>query len=88
MKAIYKFLWPSDYSLIEGTFCADKKYVEENLGKEIYLGEVNGKHSEVYGTIDKDDLKILTDDLNAVDYFEKYKLNCGYNPFNYIENNN
>ena len=31
------------------------------LGKTIYFGEIAGKHSEVYNTLDEDDIKIVED---------------------------
>jgi hypothetical protein len=30
------------------------------LGREIYFGEIEGKHSEVYGTLDNSDMTIIT----------------------------
>lgn len=42
--------------------------MEEMIDKEIYFGEIEGKHSEVYGTLDDDEVKI-TDDKEAVKAF-------------------
>lgn len=35
-----------------------KKYI---LGKEIYFGEIAGKHSEIYNTLDENDIEIISD---------------------------
>ena len=33
--------------------------LENNVGAEIYIGEWEGKHSEVYGTLEKDDFSVI-----------------------------
>ena len=54
MKAIYQFHWDCGrMGDIAGLFVASKQDVQDAIGKEIYFGEVLGKHSEVYGTLDK-----------------------------------
>lgn len=85
MKTIYKFKWQSCYSLIEGIFCAQKKDVEKAIGQTLYLGEVSGKHSEVIGTLDWEDLEAITDNPEAVRIFEDYDLTSGFNPLHYLE---
>lgn len=84
MKAIYKFKWDSYYSLIEGIFCAEKEKIEKAIGQTLYLGEVSGKHSEVYGTLDWEDLELVSDDSQVVNYFEEYNLSSGFNPLHYF----
>lgn len=73
---------------VEGLFVADDEKVEVSLGKQVYFGEILGKHSEVYGTLDEADLQVLSDDQ---DFIEKVvsifgdNLPIGYNPLSYIE---
>ena len=42
-----------------------KKYI---LGKTIYFGEIAGKHSDVYNTLDENDIEII-DDKKVIDKF-------------------
>jgi hypothetical protein len=87
-KAIYKM--SLDFGRmgdLTGVFVADTKDVEELIksNKEIYFGEVLGKHSEVMSTISSEDLELVTSDESFIELFEKYDLSNGYNPFDYIE---
>lgn len=85
MKGIYKFKFDCRRSgSLSGIFVAGKDDVENIIGKEVYFGEVLGKHSEVYGTIDENEISFVTDDPIAVEIFEKYNLSSGYNPFRYL----
>ena len=36
-----------------------KKYI---LGKEICFGEINGKHSDIYNTVDENDIEIISNE--------------------------
>jgi hypothetical protein len=46
-----------------------KKFVED--GDDIYLGEINGKHSEVSGPIEEHDYEIVTTDQEVIENFKK-----------------
>ena len=37
------------------------QFLKDNIGTKIYLGEIEGKHSEVYGTLEYSDFKILAE---------------------------
>lgn len=84
--AIYKFY--SDcgrMGSLEGLFVADKsrvKILTENK-IEVYFGEVLGKHSEIYGEIDKDEMKIISDNEEIVNLFIENEISSGFNPFHY-----
>ncbi|WP_306353687.1 hypothetical protein [Flavobacterium sp. '19STA2R22 D10 B1'] len=89
-KAIYKLSIDCGRSGdLEGVFIATKKQVDKLISSkiEVYFGEVLGKHSEIYGAINKKDVKLLTEDLTAVNIVEIYKLTSGINPFNYTSIN-
>ena len=49
----------------------------------VYFGEVLGKCSEIYGNIDNEDVKLISDSPEAVDVITRFNLEVGYNPFNY-----
>jgi len=45
--------------------------VVSQYGKELYLGEISGKHSEVVLDFDPDYLKIISTDVNEIAIFRK-----------------
>jgi hypothetical protein len=85
MKGIYKFYW--DYGRqgeVKGTFIATKEEVANIIGKEVYFGEILGKHSEIYNTVDEEDIELITDDQAIIEVTEKIGiLPTGYNPVDY-----
>lgn len=84
---LFKFSWESYYAMIEGLFICTQAELDNIIGKELYLGEAEGKHSETYGTLEKDDIEEIKVSLKTIaellDY--KGKTICGYNPFDYVE---
>lgn len=81
MKKLWKFEWYSDYAFIGGLFKATDEQVENIIGKEVYFGEIEGKHSNVYGTIEKQEIELVSDNPIVVESVPEF----GYNPFGYIE---
>ena len=69
---------------VRGLFVADEEEVQNALGKEVYFGEILGKHSEIYGTLTEDDLTVITKDPNEVKFVEEKIENWGYNPLEYL----
>ena len=89
-KGIYKLNFSCGRSGdLEGIFVSTKERVDKLVQSqiEVYFGEVMGKHSEVYGPIDEDEIILVTDDKKAVEIVEKYYLHNGTNPFNYTSTN-
>lgn len=89
MKALYKFHWNYGRSGdIHGLFVADKDKVQASMGKKVDFGEILGKHSEVYGTLDDDDLTIKSEDqefiAKLVDVTGSETIS-GYNPLEYLQ---
>ena len=85
MKVVYKFHWDCGrMGEVNSVFVADPKDVKKAIGKNVYFGEILGKHSEIYGTLDETDLELATDDPEFVATFEKLELSTGYNPLEYI----
>lgn len=83
---IYKFHWDCGrQGEVAGIFVASEKDVKSIIGKDVYFGEILGKHSEVYGTIEKGDITLLTDNEEVVKVILDYGLENGYNPFDYLE---
>ncbi len=75
---------------VEGIFTCEKEQLEKAYGKEVYFGEILGKHSEVCGTLEEDAITILSDDQDFVKKFEEILgagTVSGYNPLSYISDN-
>lgn len=88
MKKLYQFHWDCGrMGFIDGLFIEESEKVEQLIssGFEVYFGEVLGKHSEIYGIIEESDIKEVTSDKKVIEVFEKNEISSGYNPFNYID---
>lgn len=84
---LYKFAWDVGRAgTVEGLFVATPSKVESMIGKEVYFGEILGKHSEVYGTLETKDLQVISSDVEFVKTFKETVKSFGYNPLEYIEN--
>ena len=85
-EAVYKLNFDCGrQGKLEGLFIAKKdhaKWLIENEF-EVYFGEVLGKHSEVYGSIDENEIAFVSDDLNVIDVIRKHGMENGYDPFDY-----
>ena len=79
---LYKFYWDCGrQGDVEGIFKAKKSFVKSVIGNEVYFGEILGKHSEVYGTLEEGDLIILSEDSLVV----MNTPESGYNPLEYMQ---
>lgn len=60
-------------------------FLKDNIGTKIYLGEIEGKHSEVYGTLELEDFKILAeyeeDNIFVREFDRHFKRGIGINIF-------
>ena len=88
MKTLYKLHFDCRRAgSLNGLFIADdadmQKLVES--GNDVYFGEVLGKHSDVFGPIEKEDYTEITKDPAIIKIVEDYGLEFGYNPFDYVE---
>jgi hypothetical protein len=89
MKNLYKFEWDCGrMGTLFGLFIATQEEVDSVIGQNIYFGEVLGKHSEVEGTIEKDEIEMISDDFKLVKKLQKLfgsSTLCGYNPVEYYK---
>ena len=90
MKAVYKL--NVDFGRmgdVSGVFVAEKEQVDKllKIKPQVYFGEILGKHSEIVLTLTKKDLKFVTDDEEFIKLFQKHKLENGYDPFDYLDEN-
>lgn len=89
-RAVYKLHFDCGrQGTLEGLFTAKKNHVKWLLesGAEVYFGKVLGKHSEVMGPIEEDDITLVSDDLNTIKVIEENGLQNGYDPFDYSVSN-
>ncbi len=87
MKKLYEFNWDCGrQGEIDGLFIAEEKNVKQLIGKRISFGEVLGKHSDIYGELEDDDLTIKSDDQDFIKKLQEiigHDTISGYNPFDY-----
>jgi hypothetical protein len=57
---------------LSGVFIAEDADVAKVRGKEVYLGEVLGKHSEVTATVNDETLTMISEDPAIVRFFEEH----------------
>lgn len=69
MRKLWKFVWDCGrQGFLESLFVADEAEVESIIGKEVFFGEVLGKHSDVYGTIERGEITAISDDQEKIDW--------------------
>lgn len=83
MKQLFKFEWYAGRGgIIGGLFIATQEQVDAIIGKRLWLGEALGKHSEVSGVIEDDEIERVDIDTSAVEVlYEQFGSTIsGYNP--------
>lgn len=86
MKILVRFSWDANYGMVEGLLVTTHDTLEKLYDKEIYFGEILGKHSEVYGKLIEDDFEVISEDQHFIEAFEQNVGDSfGYNPLEYIE---
>lgn len=88
MKVIARFYWNCErMGSIDGLFMCEKDELEKAYGKEVYLGEVLGKHSDIYGPLNPKDVTILTEDQDFIHKVEEIigLTLSGFNPLEYLK---
>lgn len=83
MRKLYSFDADYYYGFVGGLFVAEKSDIEEMVGHNIYMGEIQGKHSEVQVEFEMSDFVVFSEDENIINMLiEKAGGNtiCGYNP--------
>ena len=88
MKYLWKFKWDCGrVGDIEGLFVATEGEIKDALDKDVYFGEVLGKHSEIYGLLVENDVTKIDIDIDTVKRVTNVlgKTWSGYNPLEYIQ---
>lgn len=89
MKKLYSFFWDCGrMGELDGLFIAEDTEIEALIGKRIYFGEVLGKHSEIDGILESDDITVKSDDQDFVTKFIEIMGEgtvSGFNPLDYYD---
>ena len=88
MKNLYSFYWDCGRSgSLDGLFISTPEELERSYGNEVYFGEVLGKHSDVYGKLDREDIKLVSDDQEKVEWLLNLlgESVSGFNPLGYLQ---
>lgn len=74
-----------DRAICTGVFIATDEEVQSLVGKKVYFGDVLGRHSEVYGTIEQGEITLITDNAEAIKALQEAcgKTISGHNPLAY-----
>jgi hypothetical protein len=86
---LYKFYWDCGrMGDLESLFIASRGQIDCAIGKTVYFGEVLGKHSDIYGTLEDKDIQRIDIDSDSVlklyNALGDYTLS-GHNPLEYIQ---
>lgn len=87
-KVLVRFFWDCGrMGDVDGLFVTTKEELEKAYDKRVYFGEILGKHSEVYGTLERKDIEILSEDQIFIDQLTHLLGDhlSGYNPLDSIE---
>ena len=85
MKKLWKFQWDMRGGNVAGLFVATDEQIDAHLDKPVSFGEVLGKHSDVYGTLERKDLTEVSSDPQFIEQFERVVGEFGYNPLTYMD---
>jgi len=89
MNVIAQFYWDCGrMGDVDGLFVTTKEALAKAYGKEVYFGEILGKHSEVAGTLNESDITVLTEDQDFITKFIEIMGDgtlSGYNPLEYLQ---
>ena len=91
MKKLYSFHWDCGrMGDVNGLFIEDSDFVDSMIGYRVYFGEILGKHSEIYGNLSEDDLEVISEDQEKIEWLAEVigsNTISGYNPMDYIRIN-
>jgi len=87
MKKLFKFRWNCGrMGEVEGLFISTTEELESFYDKELYFGEILGKHSEIFGTLEREDITVLSEDQEFLGKMEEILGDriSGYCPMDYL----
>lgn len=88
-KILVKFHWDCGrMGDVNGLFITTKEELENVYGRNVYFGEILGKHSEVHGKLNKEDFTIVSEEKDKIEWLQELMNSdtiSEYNPFDYLE---
>ena len=86
-KRLYKFHWDCGrMGALTGVFVATPAEVQAAIGLEVDFGEALGKHSEIFGPLDAEDVTEITGSPEAIRVFEEHLAgSVGWNPLRHLQ---
>ena len=88
MRNLYRFSQDAGrMGRVDGLFVASEEEVARLIGREVYFGEILGKHSEVTIDFEEGDIEKIELDSETVEKVTELlgETWSGYNPFDYID---
>lgn len=86
MKVLVKFRWEfRRMGSVEGIFTCEKGALDAAIGKMVNFGSILGKHSEIFGKLESEDVEIIGVDQRFIKEFEDKIGSSGYNPLEYLD---
>lgn len=67
---------------LDAVFTATDREIENAIGETVYFGEVLGKHSEIFVTLEEKHFTKISSSYAS--FFEALKLKTGHNPLDYL----
>jgi hypothetical protein len=88
MRKLYKFFVDCGrMGEISGLFISDEDDVKAAIGKELWIQEPLGKHSDVDGKLEPNEITEITDDQHTIDTLHTafgVDTICGINPLHHL----
>lgn len=88
MNKLYRFHWSCGrQGDVEGLFVADSDYIDKKIGSEVNFFSALGKYSEIRGILNKEDLEVISEDQEKIDWLVgtvESDTISGYNPLSYL----
>jgi len=88
-KVLVAFYWDCGrMGSVDGLFVTTTEELDAAYGRQVYFGEILGKHSEVFGDLQPKDITVKSDDPAFIDKLVEIigsETISGYNPLDYIE---
>lgn len=87
-KLLVKFHWDCRrMGDVNGLFVTTQDELDKTYGKQVYFGEILGKHSEIYGPLNSEDITVKSDDQTFIGKLVEVigsTTISGYNPLSYL----
>lgn len=88
MRKLYRFEWDcGTMGEVEGLFAEDEAEVQKFIGLDVCFGYILGKRFEVDGTLAEEDLEVISEDQDKIDWLVGITSSTvsGFNPLDYIK---